>query len=303
MPTSPTPRASARGSEAALNRVVDAAVEQWHRHHAASSRLDVPLSVMAVLAASVPPPERRTEFLEALNSVAEDEFAAEVRHRWHHFLINRSDLAIPVWPLIRPWEDSDTACARPINAPELTAALAMARAAVRAGLLELADSYRFDVDVLGHLLTGLRPGKARQALGQYYTPESVAELLAAMTGVEDHRSVYDPTCGTGGMFRAAATVMRQRGLDLTTVSWFGVDVDELAVAACAINAVTWQLGTRVVLGVGNSLTEQVIDQAVKQREETLAIVNTARSLHALRHLMAATPTVGTGHSVDGRWDR
>ena len=47
--------------------------------------------------------------------------------------------------------------------------------------------------------------------------------------------------------------MRTVGRDPAAMSWSAVDIDELAVAALAANAVLWELGPTVIPGVGDSL--------------------------------------------------
>lgn len=152
----------------AARRVVDAAVAQWHQH--SSSRLDVPVSLIAVLALSTPPPELRAQFIDKLNAVSGEEFVVAARNRWRLQILQRPDLATPLWPLLRPWEPAETDGALPVDKLELDAAVSMARAAVLAGLLKITGSEaRYGADVLGHLLTELRTPKARQGVGQFYT--------------------------------------------------------------------------------------------------------------------------------------
>ncbi|WP_373298070.1 N-6 DNA methylase [Streptomyces abikoensis] len=51
--------------------------------------------------------------------------------------------------------------------------------------------------------------------------------------------VHEPACGSGGLLRAAAQGMRERGLDPASVHWSGVDIDQIAAACTAVNAIVW----------------------------------------------------------------
>ena len=73
--------------------------------------------------------------------------------------------------------------------------------------------------------------------------------------------------GTGGMFRAAAEVMRERGRDPRTIRWIGCDIDSLAVACATVNSMIWNLGTDIVFHAGNTLDPGWREVALAQREE------------------------------------
>jgi hypothetical protein len=151
-------------------------------------------------------------------------------------------------------------------------ACAVADAALRAGQLDLTGTERrFDVDLFGTVLTVLRPKSALQARGQFYTPASVATLLARISGVEEHGDVTDPMMGTGGMFRAVAETMREQGRDPRTMRWIGGDIDEMAVACATVNSMIWGLGTDIVFHVGNTLEPGWREKALAQRAELVRL--------------------------------
>jgi hypothetical protein len=50
-------------------------------------------------------------------------------------------------------------------------------------------------------------------------------------------------------------IVSGRGLDPAGMVWLGADVDELAVAATAVNSMIWRLGPRIVLYAGDILTQ------------------------------------------------
>ncbi|MGW3993232.1 N-6 DNA methylase [Amycolatopsis sp. NPDC004772] len=161
----------------------------------------------------------------------------------------RPDLAESVY-LLLGWlfADNDQALRQRIKAT--------ADAALRAGQLDLtATERRFDCDVLGPLLGALRSRTAAKVNAQMYTPGDIACALTAVAldDLEPGRSFCDDAVGTGGLLRAAAAVVRSRGLDPADMVWFGADVDDLAIAAAAVNSMIWGLGPRVFLYVGDVL--------------------------------------------------
>ena len=115
------------------------------------------------------------------------------------------------------------------------------------------DDASYGPDLLGGMYSQLRSPGGRAARGAFYTPPSVALLMAMMTMPTEHSTVCDPTVGSGLMLWAAATAMRQAGLDPRTCTWFGVDIDPIALAIAAINTATWNLHDITVLHCGNGL--------------------------------------------------
>jgi type I restriction enzyme M protein len=52
--------------------------------------------------------------------------------------------------------------------------------------------------------------------GEFYTPRSVVRLMVDILDPQEGESIYDPTCGTGGMLLAAVQHVRERGGDPRT---------------------------------------------------------------------------------------
>ncbi|OXM42746.1 hypothetical protein CFP71_42205 [Amycolatopsis thailandensis] len=258
---------------------VDEVWHSWHGH----GDLEVPVSVVAVLSLLAPPPSRRDTLVNAISALDPDGFADLVRRMWKEFVLARPDLVNRAWPLIEPWLGD-----RQMTPETARAARAVAHEALRRDLFALTDTTRWEIDLLGALLTTVRTASAWKARGQYYTPASVTDVMARLVGAPvPGQSIGDPACGTGGMFRAAAAAMREAGNDPATASWEGNDVDELAVACCAINVVLWGLGTNVLLGVGNTLTADWRERALAERREPVVLM---KQLSALKAVMDLTDT-------------
>ncbi|MET7814281.1 class I SAM-dependent DNA methyltransferase [Streptomyces sp. NPDC005395] len=79
-------------------------------------------------------------------------------------------------------------------------------------------------DVLGgayeYLLKRFSDGSGTRA-GQFFTPREVVELLVEILDPKGHESVYDPTCGSGGMLIASANLLKTRGGRGYTLSLHG----------------------------------------------------------------------------------
>lgn len=248
-------------------RISEKVSEAWYGRHG-SGDLEVPVSVVSLLAFLTPPRSERNDVAGELIDLSPEEFAEVAHMMWGWFVQARPDLCVRAYPLIDPWVSED----RPMTPETMRAAKAVADAALRADQLALNHAHE-DVDLLGTVLTVLRPKSALQGRGQYYTPPDLADVIARMLGApKAGQSVNDPALGTGGTFRAVAQAMRHEQHDPATASWEGNDVDHLAVACAAVNVVLWRLGRNVLLGVGDTLAADWRARAVAEREAPQAIV-------------------------------
>ncbi|MFI5593502.1 N-6 DNA methylase [Amycolatopsis sp. NPDC051758] len=137
------------------------------------------------------------------------------------------------------------------------------------------------------MLTSVRTESAK-ARGQYYTPPDITDLMArmALDVPKPGASINDPACGTGGMSRAADAWMIGAGIDPGNVRWEGNDLDHVAVACCAINAVLWGLGTNVLLGVGDTLAADWRKRAIAERDEPIILMRQVTALRSYRDIEA-----------------
>jgi type I restriction enzyme M protein len=79
-------------------------------------------------------------------------------------------------------------------------------------------------DVLGgayeYLLKRFSDGSGVRA-GQFFTPREVVDLIVEVLAPKGFESVYDPTCGSGGMLIASANLLKARGGRGYTLSLYG----------------------------------------------------------------------------------
>ncbi|CUU61078.1 N-6 DNA Methylase [Parafrankia irregularis] len=231
----------------------------------------IPLSVVAALALITPPSGELSATADLITELDTERFYGMVRLQWTIFVRARPDLLPAAWPLLQPWLGAD----RPDQAM-IVAARRVAHAALDAGQLHLTGTpRRRDTDVFGPLLVALRADGARVTAGQFYTPGPIADVLAAglTTCAQPGQTVIDPAIGTGGLFRAAAQTLRAGGIDPASMVWIDADIDAVAVACAAVNAVLWELGPTVALVVGDTLTDDWQTVAIAQRREILQIAD------------------------------
>lgn len=57
--------------------------------------------------------------------------------------------------------------------------------------------------------------------GEFYTPRSIVRLMVEIIDPRPGMSIYDPTCGSGGMLLEAVQYLKDRGEDARTLSLYG----------------------------------------------------------------------------------
>lgn len=271
----------------ALAGTISAAVAgTWYGSCSGSAR-EVPLSVVAALSLLRPVPPLGYDDLDAtvLRVPPGERFAAFLRDIWTDFGRLRPDLLPRVLPLIR-WVVDDP------SESDLAGAHTVAVAAVRAGQLHLpGQDGRYEIDLFGRVWQELSSGAARSATGQFFTPPDVAATLASLLMIDgstdDTSGFIEPCVGTGGMLLAAAEKLRAAGHDPSKARWEAVDLDATVVALLAVNIHLWGLGRKVLLGVGDCLTDDWRPQAIAERRAAISAATTARDLRLLRADMKA----------------
>jgi len=70
---------------------------------------------------------------------------------------------------------------------------------------------------------------------EFYTNRTVVHLMTQLVNLQPGESLYDPTCGTGGMLINGVMGLRQRGQEWRTVKLYGQEVNLLTSAISRIN--------------------------------------------------------------------
>lgn len=275
-------------------RIAVAATDAWYRTHGGSQQ-EIPLSVVAALLLLRQRSKTDPTVSEQVLSVPPGiPFLEFLRRIWQLFVRKRPDL----FPRIRP------AIAWLWPAPDLStvaAARSVAEAVINAGLADLTESEARvrSTDLLGLLWQTIHPPQARKPTGQFFTPADVTTLGAQILYEAPGDVVTEPCVGTGGMFRAMAEQMRRGGQDPATVIWIGVDLDEMVLAACAVNVHLWGLGPQVLLAVGDTRTDDWQERAIREHDEAIEVARNIREHRLLPQLLQSLEIAVFTENGDG----
>lgn len=130
-------------------------------------------------------------------------------------------------------------------------------------------------DVLGgayeYLLKRFSDGSGTRA-GQFFTPREVVELLVELLDPKGFESVYDPTCGSGGMLIASANLLKAHGGRGYTLRLYGQESVLDTAGVARMNLFMHNL-TQFQIEVGDTLKEprfKMPDGSVAQFDVILA---------------------------------
>ncbi|WP_051842846.1 MULTISPECIES: N-6 DNA methylase [Streptomyces] len=255
----------------------EAVAEAWHA--AGGSRLDIPAGVVAALALW----PQKSPGAEAADTIAAY-IAAQPPRVLVRGLADSADyyyrLRPDLWATARPlfdWTRED------LHDTHLAGVRAVARAALRHGVLQHTGdtdpAERSRIDLMSWVITSLRHHHSRRSLGEYHTPPDISNLIATVladegrTGRRPHRRgewALEPTAGTGGLFRSAAQDLRRAGEDPAERGWVMLELDPLAAAGAAVNALVWELGPRAFVGCGDVLAQPNLAEDTLARARDMA---------------------------------
>ncbi|MFD3455809.1 N-6 DNA methylase [Streptomyces sp. NPDC058691] len=251
-------------------RLGEAVADTWHGSNWGGYRIDIPVSIVAGLALF--PIKGHTEDVTRIISTCSDwELLQGYREIYTATWASRPDLGARMAPLMA-WLTEDGVEEKAHAVRRVT------DTALRYGVLQMTGSpdpyLRSDTDVMSWTITSLRSHGARQGMGEYHTPPELCEVMAAMTCPEVPRKgerYHEPAGGTGGMFRALAQHLRHMSCDPADYQWWLNELDPLAAAGAAVNAIVWGLGPNVVIACGDTLADGgLADRAARERVHLFA---------------------------------
>lgn len=70
---------------------------------------------------------------------------------------------------------------------------------------------------------------------EFYTNRTVVELMAEILQLQPHESIYDPTCGSGGMLIKSLTYLKNKGEEWRDVKVFGQEINSGTAAIARMN--------------------------------------------------------------------
>jgi len=71
--------------------------------------------------------------------------------------------------------------------------------------------------------------------GEFYTPRGVTRLLVRLLNPQEGMSVYDPTCGSGGMLIQSAQLVEENAGDPRNLALYGQEFNGTTWAICKMN--------------------------------------------------------------------
>ena len=70
---------------------------------------------------------------------------------------------------------------------------------------------------------------------EFYTNRTVVELMAEILQLQPHESIYDPTCGSGGMLIKSLTYLKDKGEEWRDVKVYGQEINASTSAIARMN--------------------------------------------------------------------
>ena len=253
----------------------------WYRSHGAD-RIDIAVGTVAALAVNPLKTRYPADLVAWFRQLDDANILAALHEIWGRTWITQPYLVQASRPL-HSWLDKDP------DSETVYAVRAVIDAALNAGLLDVTNytdpGQRASEDVLGAVLTHMRSIGARKGLGEFHTPADVADIMTRLVNTElpdPGQTIHEPAAGSGGLIRAAAQNIRRLGGDPAQYAWVMGDLDALAIACAATNAIVWGLGDNVLAYRADALAEpEAAQRAVETRRAVL--------VHHGRILRAALP--------------
>ncbi|WP_079052521.1 N-6 DNA methylase [Streptomyces regalis] len=278
-------------------RIGEAVAGVWHRQHG-GTRIEVPIGIVAALALIRQRDENGPDLKAQILGQDDAQLIGMFREIWSTHWMHRPDL-IDRARVLHEWLNDEE-----IDDHRAYVVRRVTKAALEYGLFDLtghADPYlRAQTDVLSPVMMLVRSTGAQQGLGEYHTPPPVADTMSNMLAAESvmdiqlhidqpqaGEHIHDPAAGSGGLLRSAAQHLRERGLDPAQFQWSMCDIDEIAAACAAVNAIIWDLGQRVTVACADSLANpNAVEDAMKHARAVFAhrdeMLGKARILAAIR---------------------
>jgi len=131
-------------------------------------------------------------------------------------------------------------------------------------------------DVLGHAYEYLIKQFADDAgakAGEFFTPPEVVDTLVRILEPQPGDTVYDPTCGSGGMLVHSADFLRESNHHATSAQFFGQEMNWGNAAIGKINSVLHGLEADIKAGASTITDPAFKDGAGQVRKFSLVLAN------------------------------
>lgn len=130
-------------------------------------------------------------------------------------------------------------------------------------------------DVLGHAYEYLIKQFADDAgakAGEFFTPPEVVDTLVRILEPHPGDTVYDPTCGSGGMLVHSAEYLREGDHHATSAQYFGQEMNWGNAAIGKINSVLHGLEANIAAGA-STITDPAFKDGGQVRKFSLVLAN------------------------------
>lgn len=108
--------------------------------------------------------------------------------------------------------------------------------------------------------------------GEFFTPPEVVDTLARILEPHPGDTVYDPTCGSGGMLVHAADFLREQGHRATSAHYFGQEMNWGNASIAKINSVLHGLEAEIKAGASTITDPQFLEKG-QVRKFSLVLAN------------------------------
>lgn len=109
--------------------------------------------------------------------------------------------------------------------------------------------------------------------GDFFTPPEVVDSLVRMLEPRPGDTIYDPTCGSGGMLVHSANFLREQGHHATSARYFGQEMNWGNAAIGKINSVLHGLEADIKAGASTIIDPQFLDASGGVRKFSVVLAN------------------------------
>lgn len=113
---------------------------------------------------------------------------------------------------------------------------------------------------------------AGQKAGEFFTPRSIVHLITRLLEPQEGESIYDPTCGTGGMLIESVNAVEESGGDSRTLTLYGQEKNLTTQAIARMNMYIHNLPDHNIMR-GNTLREPKFTEGDELKKFDVVIAN------------------------------
>ena len=112
---------------------------------------------------------------------------------------------------------------------------------------------------------------------EFYTNRTLVHLMAQMLEPQAGESIYDPTCGTGGMLISCLAEVKRRGGDTRTIRLYGQELITITAAIARMNLVLHGVSD-FHIAAGNTLASPAFAEGDRLRTFDVVLANPPYSI-------------------------